>query len=396
MKIFQEDTRVYQLINLLNVVGEFPVSSLDLLGDKRCFRRLITELTQLQDFHNSETGEKYSCVAIGLSGKGKAKTIRFKKQATPLLEWINGAKYYENAFLSNHIGGGERTIERNHRTAEVVAMMQGAGIEYRPWVIPILQMDSYQKNNISEPVYYSSKAIKYAADDTPQFIGFTRFAGAFATPTDCFTVYNVRDSVMKWGNAGEAKAYNIINRCMTLNSQTRRISKAILMGRDINTVMNTITQTEKAEKAAVALNRQQSYKYHNSITSIYKDVYYIPLNQFGQKLLQILALPDFHQKLLRLVFKDDEISNGKDGFMHDACRNGVYVLSFLDGDVTRLHWYKQIIKDNEELGKKYEYAILCYYEQREEVKSFMGENENISYPNVKIDEVLDLLFEDEQ
>lgn len=395
MKIFQDDTRVYQLINLLNVAGEFPVSSLDLLGDKRCFRRLITELTQLQEFHNSKTGEKHSCVAISLSGKGKAKTIRLKKQAMPLLEWINGAKYYEDAFVSNHIGGGEQTIERNHRTAEVVAMMQGAGIEYLPWLMPILQMDFYQKENISEPVYYSSKAIKYAADDTPQFIGFTRFAGAFVTPTDCFTVYNVRDSVMKWGNAGEAKAYNIINRCMTLNSQTRKISKAILMGRDINTVINTITQTEKAEKVAVALNRQQSYKYHNSITSIYHSVYYVPLSNFGQKLLKILTVPDYHSKVLRLIYEEDELSKGTENFVYDAYRKNRHVLSFLDGDVTRLRQFKETIMYYQERGTSESYAVLCFKEQSEEITEYMSDCEDVNIQTVNINQVLDLLFEEE-
>ena len=394
MKKYSNTMRIHQLMSLLSVVGEYPVYSLYLLGEKRGARLLVSDLTVKQEFWNIDNNEVFDCVAVGLSGKGKYKTIRLRKSAIPMLNWCGGESYYEETYSYINFSSKVENVDRNHRVAETVAMMQGANIEYRPWILPELQTNRKDEENICEAVFITSRNLKRAFDSTEQLSGSTRFTGALITPKDAFVVYNARDGVMKWGHAGEYKSLNIVERCVSCNTRNYRVKKMILMGRTLENVMATISQSKREEELALRLNYKERYKHHTSISSIYRNVHYVPLSEFGQKLLKILTVPDYHNKLLRLVFRDDEISNGRDGFMHDAHRNGVYVLSFLDGDVTRLHWYKQIIKDNEELGKKYEYAILCYYEQREEVKSFMGENENITYPCVNIDEVLDLLFED--
>ena len=394
MKKYSNTMRIHQLMSLLSVVGEYPVCSLYLLGEKRGARLLVSDLTVKQEFWNIDNNEIFDCVAVGLSGKGKYKTIRLRKSAIPMLNWCGGESYYEETYSYINFSSKVENVDRNHRVAETVAMMQGANIEYRPWILPELQTHRKDEENICEAVFITSRNLKRAFDSTEQLSGSTRFTGALITPKDAFVVYNARNGVMKWGHSGEYKSQSIVEKCVTYNTQNYNVKKMILMGRTLENVMATISQSKREEELALRLNYKERYKHHTSISSIYRNVHYVPLSEFGQKLLKILTVPDYHNKLLRLVFRDDEISNGRDGFMHDAHRNGVYVLSFLDGDVTRLHWYKQIIKDNEELGKKYEYAILCYYEQREEVKSFMGENENITYPCVNIDEVLDLLFED--
>lgn len=394
MKKYSNTMRIHQLMSLLSVVGEYPVCSLDLLGEKRGARLLVSDLTVKQEFWNIDNNQVFDCVAVGLSGKGKYKTIRLRKSAIPMLSWCGGGTYYEETYSYINFSSKVENVDRNHRVAETVAMMQGANIEYRPWMLPELQTNRNDEENICEAVFITSRNLKRAFDSTEQLSGSTRFTGALITPEDAFVVYNARDRVMKWGHAGEYKSLNIVERCVSCNTQNYNVTKMILMGRSLETVMKTISQSEREESIALRLNYKEKYKHHTSISSMYRNVCYVPLSEFGQQLLQILTVPDYHNKLLRLVFKDDEISNGRDGFMHDAHRNGVYVLSFLDGDVTRLRWFKQIIENNEELGEKYEYAILCYYEQQREVKSFIGENENITYPCVNIDEVLDLLFED--
>lgn len=386
--------KIHQLFTLLSVVGEYPVYSLDLLGEKRSTRQLVADLTAKQEFWNIDNNEVFDCVAIGLSGTGKFKTIRLKKKALPLLNWCGGEKFYEETYSQTTFSGVAEKVDRNHRVAEVVAMMQGAGVEYRPWAMPQLQTDIRDVSNISEVVYYTSREIKKLFDETTQFIGCTRFTGALITPNDCFSVYNARDSVMKWGHAGEDKALISIRDCVVKNSHNNNVQKMILMGRSLENAMETISQSENQEADEIRKHRKQSFKSHTSITSIYRNVYYVPLSEFGQKILRILTIPDYHDKLLRLIYEEDEISNGKDGFIHDAYRNGVYVLSFLDGNVSRLQQFKRTIEAHQERGKNLHYAVLCFTEQRTEIMNYMGEKENVSYPNVKIDNVLKNLKED--
>lgn len=386
--------KIHQLLTLLSVVGEYPVVSIDLFGDRRCNRRLITELTAKQEYWNIDNNEVFDCVAIGLSGKGKYKTIRLRKGAVPMLSWCGGEAYYEETYSGMNFSSKAENVDRNHRIAETVAMMQGADVEYRPWVLPELQTDIRDKNNICEAVYYVSKKLKRAYDTTEQLSGSTRFTGALITPNDAFAVYNARDGVMKWGHKGEYKSLNIIKECVACNTQNNNVTKMILMGRTLENVTETLSQSEKEEAEEIRKNRRQKYKCYTSISTIYQDVHYVPLSDFGQKVLQILTIPDYHGKLLRLIYEEDEINNGPKNFTYDAYRNKIYVLSFLDGNVSKLRQFKQTIEDQQNAGKNLHYAVLCFTEQREEIMNFMGENANISYPNVKIDDVLKNLKED--
>ena len=386
--------RIHQLMSLLSVVGEYPVCSIDLLGEKRCFRRLITDLIAKQEFWNIDNDEVFDCVAVGLSGKGKYKTIRLRKRAVPMLSWCGGEAHYEENYMQSTFSGSVEYVDRNHRVAETVAMVQGAGIEYRPWAMPELQTDIQDKNNICEAVYYTSRKIKKSYDDIPQFIGSTRFTGVLMTPKDAFTVYNARDGVMKWGHKGEYKSLNIIKECVACNTQNNNVTKMILMGRTLEIVMETISQSEKEEAIEIRKNRKQKYKSYTSIPSIYRTVHYVPLSEFGQKLLKILTVPDYRGKVLRLIYEEDELSNGTENFVYDAYRKNRYVLSFLDGDITRLRQFKKTMLDYQKKGEPVSCAVLCFKEQSEEVTEYMSDCEDVNIPTVKIENVLKLLQED--
>lgn len=381
-------------MSLLSVVGEYPVCSIDLLGDKRCFRRLITELTAKQEFWNIDNNEVFDCVAVGLASSGKYKTIRLKKRAVPMLSWCGGEAYYEETYLQSTFSGTIEYVDRNHRVAETVAMVQGAGIEYRPWVMPELQTDIQDKNNICEAVYYTSRKVKRAFDSTEQLSGSTRFTGVLLTPEDAFAVYNARDSVMKWGHSGEYKSVNAIKMCASYNTKNNNTTKMILMGRTFENVMATIVQSEREEAEEIRKHRKEKFKYVTSIPSIYRTVHYVPLSEFGQKLLKILTVPDYRGKVLRLIYEEDELSNGTENFVYDAYRKNRYVLSFLDGDITRLRQFKKTMLDYQKKGEPVSCAVLCFKEQSEEVTEYMSDCEDVNIPTVKIENVLKLLQED--
>ena len=76
------------LAAILSVVGEYPYSSLRLLGNERYFRTLVHKLTEKNELYNSESGERVFCKFLNLSGKGSSKTIRLYREAVPILNWI--------------------------------------------------------------------------------------------------------------------------------------------------------------------------------------------------------------------------------------------------------------------------------------------------------------------
>ncbi len=388
MIIFNETTKVYQLVSLLCVVGEFPMKSVHLLGNEVWYKRLIKEMCTKQTYHNSVTGEKHTCTALSIC-KNEYPSVRLKKAALPLMEWVGGAKHWEEAWGKHSWSGCSSTIERNHRVAEVVAMMNGAGLEYRPWEQTVLQTDTREKNNVEEVSFYASKSLKRQEDGTTKQIGFSRFTGALIGPTESMLVYNTRKSVMKWGGKGEAKARSNVHRYTKFNTQGGDIRKMILLSSDFETALATLLQTEKdeaVEKFKQKKKRKQSYVAHTSMTGMYRTIHYVPLNEFGSKMLKILSIPDSREKALSLFYSEEELSHGEGSLICDAYRNGRYVLSFLDGDITRLRIFKESIERQRKRGEISYYAVLCFPEQKAELIEYLGDD--INYPTTNIDDVL--------
>lgn len=386
MILFNENTRAYSLVSLLCVTGEFPVASLGILGNKICYRRLVTDMCQKQTYHNSETGEKVTCRALNISGKGKLKTIRLTKYALPLAEWVGGADYYAGTYLKTSRSGDEKAIERHHRVAEAMAIMQQAGFEYRPWCLQELQTETRQCENIYEASYYLSKVFRGGTSHPSQKFTFSRTSGALMTPYKTLMVYNTRNAIMKWDGQGEIRATNNVESFSYRNTKEGKINSAILMGGNLNCALGLIRQTEKKYKSASLFNKAD-------LLTVFYNVHYVPLNQFGAKLVQLLTLPNCHNFLLSLVYDDESLKRGSMSLVHDIVDNGVYTLSLLDYNLRRLILTKSHIASLIKEGKSFTYQILCFPEQLDELYQYF--EDDVEYLTVNIDDVLNCFYEEE-
>ena len=63
------DSRVYLLLTLLSYVGEFPLSSIHLLGSKEAWRKLIHQLSIQQTFRFPDMSERISCKLLLINGE---------------------------------------------------------------------------------------------------------------------------------------------------------------------------------------------------------------------------------------------------------------------------------------------------------------------------------------
>ena len=71
MIFVRDETRVYGLLMLLANVGEFPMHSLEILGSRQSWTKLIYDLQQTQDFCISATGDVKRFQMLTVSGKGR-------------------------------------------------------------------------------------------------------------------------------------------------------------------------------------------------------------------------------------------------------------------------------------------------------------------------------------
>ena len=310
MIIFNINTRVYNLISLLCVTGEYPVASLGILGDRTCYRRLVTNMCKMQTYHNSETGEKITCRALNISGKGKLKTLRLTKYALPLARWVEGAEFYTETHLKNNRSSNEQTVERHHRMAEAVAIIQQSGFEYRPWYLPEIQNEIRQYSTINEPSYFLPKVFRGDMSNPSQKYTFSRVVGTLMTPNKTLMVYNTRNAIMKWDGQGESRTKINVENFSYRNTKKGEIDSAIIMGQNLNYVLGLIHQTEKQYKLA------STFQKFNLLTMFY-NIHYIPLNQFGAKLIQVLTLPNCHNYILSLIYNDESLKSGSMSLNYD-------------------------------------------------------------------------------
>ena len=350
------------LLSILSVVGEYPYSLLRLLGNERCFRMTVHKLSEKQVLYNSESGERLTCRALSISGKGSGKTIRLMRPALSILEWISpeALPSFLSTFRNHRFSGDVSHILRNHRIAETIVMCMRTGMEYRPYMLPKLQNREILSVIPSRTVFYPSRCLKYIGQLEMNKTMFTRIVGAVFSHRKCFAVYNTRNSVMKWSGMGEFKALHSLIETARWNAGIIDIDSAILFGQSDKVLLDTLEDNEASKRLEFRFDR------------IYHHIHFVPLNDYGIRLLKIICIEDVSKKLLDTLFEADSLSCGLGSFEYDAFFDNKYILSHLDGDIARLIRFKEAVSAN-----RYDSEVICFEFQADYVNEFLSGLANV-------------------
>ena len=307
MPVLRPDTLVQNVLQILAVTGEFPWSSLYLLGNPATVQKMVSRLSQPVLFRNPHTEEEVRTKLFVTNGTGREKSLRLYKGALPMLHWLHpGAyEYYMENFWNHHFPGDAAHRDRNHRVAEAVALCANAGVEVLPYDLPKLQQEEIRKVTPDFPTLYLARDIKKAFPGEEKKTLFTRAVGALFYPGGCYAVYNTRDAAMKWKGMGEFKALHSLTEVARLNGGVSRLNGALLFGKSYETALATLETSDP---------RHPELRFD----SIYPHVHFLPLDEFGARLLGILTLPDWQEKLLDLLFEPATRTYGRGTLEYDA------------------------------------------------------------------------------
>ena len=356
---FFPGSQVWQLITVLSLVGEYPNSQRQLLGDKENLRLLINKALQTQTYRNRLTGDTMTCKLLTVSGKGASKTIRFFKGALPILTWLHPDAYehYMEITRNHTFPGSIKNKDRNHRIAEVLAMCMRAGIEVRPYLLPKFQFEKLAPVRLSEASMYLAKDLKKLGEMEFNKTMFTRMVGALFTGNTCYAAYNTRNAVMKWSGGGEIKTCQSLTDIARLNAGVRDVTSAILFGQSEDIALKTLLESDTSHRA------------ENRFDNIYRRVHFIPMNEFGIQQLRFLSVPDWNEQLLDILFDPEERSYNRGAFEYDAYIDGVYIYSHLDSDIARLIRFKPYAVSH---SKSCE--VLCFHHQMPFLRKYLGQD----------------------
>jgi len=353
-------SHTYQLLQLLSIAGEFPASSLHLLGSERSIKDLVHKLESVQEIRFPPNESVLRTKVLTVSGWKETRNIRLSKSALPLLNGLHpGALEYYLGVTNNHqLSGGYYHVGRNHRVGEAIAMVMMAGLEFRPYDLPRLQKKAVSQVVLPKPSFYIARDFKANDYDEMDKYMFTRIVGAVFYPGGCYAVYNTRGAVMKWSGNGERKARSYLTDVARYNAGFLDVDSALLVGNSPDWALQTILVSDKDPRK------------RNGFNSVYQHIHFLPLNADGVRLLRILTLPDWKERVLDALFESEARLQQGYGFMdYDAAINGAYTLSHLDADMVRLIKFSEGVQKHTDKR----FMVLCYPWQRDFLRAYLGE-----------------------
>lgn len=338
-------SHVYRLLLVLSVAGEFPAHSLHLLGSVRSLESLVHRLERPQQFRTEMGADLGLRKLVTVSGKRERRTIRLYKNALPLLDVLHpdALEQYMATTGGHRFSGSEAHIQRNHRVAETVAVCEGAGIEFRPYVLPALQKQRIVRIVPKGASFYIARSLKRLDSTEMNKTIFTRLTGALFTQDTCFAVYNTRNAAMKWSGMGEFKTAYHLSELARMNAGLPRADHALLLGESMDVALRTLQESKDPRRAELRFDR------------IYPHIHFIPMNQQGSRLLKILTLPDWNEALLSAIFPAEWRAIGPGTMEYDARKGETFLISHLDGDLARLIRLRQALEHSDA-----QFEVLCF------------------------------------
>lgn len=308
MQYFRPGSQLRQLITMLSIAGEYPIRSLYLLGNERAYKALVHKLTTPETFRIPQTETEMTTRLLTVTGKGNSRSVRFYKGALPILDWLHpGAyRYYMDAFWEHKFPGNAAHRDRNPRVAEAAAMCMRSGVECRPYMLPILQNRTITKRIPDAPCFYLAKELKKLGEAEMNKTMFTRMVGTAYLGQRPYAVYNMRSAVMKWSGKGEFKTLHSVIEISRLNAGTDAMPAAILFGQSESVALKTLLESDTTKRPEFRFD------------AIYRNLYFIPMDEHGIRQLRLMTVPEWKERLLELLFDPDVRTYDRGLFEYDA------------------------------------------------------------------------------
>lgn len=380
---FIEKSYAYKLISVLAAVGECSYNSLNLMGYGNAFRRKVMSMTEMCVYHNPYNDEKVKCIAISISGEGKMKKIRLRRDAYPLLIWMDELSDQVMDRTEGKMHGDIEHISRNFRIAESSIMMQRADIEILQSKMMKLSKYNIEMKTPDYPCFHNSISIKRSLSDEQKKGLYTRYTGLMIYPGQAYAVYNIQNDQLNWNGHGELKAKILLERMSANAGGSKVLNGAVIFGKSYKNALKSLIEIE----TSIAKKRNKFIKTDYRLDKIYECLYFIELNELGMRFLKTMTVPGWKAILKSMFFSDEMLRDGARHLGYDAMEEGKYICMFFDHDIAKLEKFKH----SDAMEKQKENCqVYCYREQVDFIRAYLGDD--ITIKTASFDEVYNYYF----
>lgn len=328
MNIYYGST-AYKILKVLSLCGEYPYSSLDLLGINH--RWAVETLNKLKK-------AKY----VSVSGKGKRKGIRLLKSGYAYIaEMGDTYKQQYNAMTDGeYISTDWEHTWKRQRVAETMLLMERAKIIARVGMKPALKrvdaLPYLDGEGIKGSFFYTPKELKSVAPEEMDKIRGARMTGLCVLQSGIYSVYNISDGGAFYKLLDDGQMRALIQRLVKPNGWRRASERdietlgmrSIVVGRNVDAGVKLIEENLKNGKHLAM-----------ELGEAFTAAHFVPLNDIGVGMLHILQEEDFSDRLIDATISYDvrvaakAIHVAADGY---DVESKTYVLVLFDSDLKKL------------------------------------------------------------
>lgn len=279
-----KETLGNSLLGLTAISGELPVKLLPRFpGGGQYKEKVITELKKeklLRTF-NRDRLKGYR-----LTGKAKEKLLRDKPERFSF--------YLTGSIETNAVKTELSRRLRIHRLSEVYLTALNSGIEIFRDRKPPIFTGNKGPYRIEIPVYYGSREIKEAYQESMTARG-SRMAGTLLTPDTVFMVYHTGASLFKWNSKWELRARAMLSQMfrIRLPGQYSYASiNALIFGDSMNPAVEIMEGAGTGSLKCRILN------------SGFEHFHFVTLDHAGEVLLRLLSLREKRMRLNDILSAD--------------------------------------------------------------------------------------------
>lgn len=350
--------------------GEFSYNSLNMLDKNK---------VMLQRNARKLESESY----IGISGKGKDRTMRLKQKGRDVIKERYPALYNHYVIMTDdgvvRTGKANQTyIWRAHRLAEMMLLLQKAGVYFLDKHKPPIDNESMDDAVLlpeNSGFFYTSKEMKGVDEIARYKVSFTRILGMIVTSSNQYALYNTNEGLIKWNNQGENKAQkmmdDLINKSFIYDERVY-VDSAILFARDMSVAYKVLT-SKRGKKDF------RGFEFL-SFDNTFPNMYFLTLDDYGVFQIQMLMLDNWKYKLNSILFSEKERESKSANFDSDAIdtENKIIKVEFISGNIGKIK--RAAMAYNFNRGYKFKIYALPY--QVEFLSEFLPNEFEIEVVNI--------------
>lgn len=347
-----QDTRGYQILSLIAICGEIPVSLIDRLPGSPSYKEAVIASLKKNRLLKTYYRDKVRSYRLGT----RAKTYLMDDQPERFHFYLSG-----NAD-TNLLKSEVTRRARLHRIAETYTSMQNAGVLiFRDEKPDVFSANLQPISPLAQASFYNSREIKEVGIEAVKIRG-SRMIGVLLTDSGIFLTYHGGSQMAKWDYRSEYRAKVLLQIILCQQRMpfqyAGHTASGLLLGNGMEPFGQILSSADSGTRCFFLLD------------GIYEHFYYLTNDHRGDVLLKLLCNSELTDSLNQILSQGLYERDRGQPFENDAIdEQGNPVLFGYLLDIPRIHRYLTALQLQRRSG-----TLICFDFQKEALQPLCTEN----------------------